>query len=568
MKVFSPQEEGRENFRSRMVRILILILFAGVLFFLIHQKPWAQTAIQRYNGTRGYRETSWVFRKEDQILDPALELPAFRHLETGVPYSISTELTYDGSGDPIPACFFFVDHMFCQAYLDGELMFSYTQEDIGKIDKSRSPGNVYAAFRMPGDCQGKELKIVFIPTLSSHVEFGLPDPSCGDYFSAAVDMFKHDLSHNVVAVIFAFLGVASVLFSTLVLPKSKYKEGLFIGIFAILVSCYNLTESDFDFYVISNPYYTYVLDYTTFTLIPIFLMAFLRERLDKEQKPLGLAMILIGIGMFITEMVLHFTGIVDMREFLPVIHVVFFTDFVIFFVMLLRIRENRYKKQLIFQMIPILLGLMLDAAVYYLHWQLGTSDSGFTSIGVFIFLIAEVYHVWSYSIEVYTLSEQSREYMQMAYIDALTGIGNRRAMEAELDVITSGKREFKSLLVASADLNNLKITNDSLGHAAGDFLIRSAAEVLEGLCEKRCHAFRMGGDEFSVLIYDMEEEQFEKCLLKMQERIESINVKSNAKLSLALGYEVIHDLNVRVAVEKADQKMYADKARIKAQMVK
>ena len=566
MKACYERNIENRNFRETLTRFLILILFAAVILLLVYQGPWKESAIPRYDGNREYREESWVLKEGDEVLNPSLTLPAFLHLETGKQYSISTELTYNGGIDSIPSCFFFVDHMYCEAYLDGRLMFRYAEKDAVKPDKSSSPGNVYASFRMPRNCWGKELEIFFTPTLNSSIEYQLPNPFFGDYFSVSVSMFQHDLPHNIVAVLFAFLGIVSVVFSTLVLPKSKYKEGLFIGIFSLLVSCYSLTESDFAFYMISNPYYTYVLDYTTFTLIPIFLMAFLRERLDSRQKPLGLVLIFVGVGLFVTEMILHFTGLMDMREFLPVIHTVYFTALMIFFIMLLRMKQNRYKGQLILQVIPILAGLMLDAAVYYLHWQLGTTDSGFTSIGVFIFMITEIYHVWNYSIEVYTLSEQSRDYMQMAYIDALTGIGNRRAMEEELKVITSGKREYKSLLVASADLNNLKITNDTLGHAAGDFLIRSAAEVLEELYEHRCHAFRMGGDEFSVLIYDIEESDFEICLEKMEKKIQAINRKSNAKLSLALGYEVIHNLNVHAAVQKADQKMYENKAKYKEKM--
>ena len=563
MRAFNSQNNPRIGYGEGILRIVIAALVAGALFLLLNQSLFAGSAISRYDGSVEYREKSWVFREEDKILDPALELPAFRHMEAGKKYSISTVLTYDGMQDAIPSCMFFVDHMFCEAYLDGELMFQYLQEDVSKIDHSRSPGNVYASFRMPHDCKGKELTIVFIPALNNSVEFQLPNPFCGDYFSSALGLFRHDLAQNVVAVLFAFVGVASVLFSTLVLPKDQYKEGLFIGIFAILVSCYSLTESDFDFYVISNPYYTYVLDYVSFTLIPIFLMSFLRERLDPDQKPLALAVILIGCAMFVLEMVLHFMGILDMREFLPIIHVVYLTDFLMFFVMMLRMKATRVKKQLVIQMIPILLGIMMDGAVYYLHWQLGTSDSGFTMIGVFCFLAAEFYHTWNRSIDVYTLSEQTREYMQMAFIDALTGIGNRRALEAEIQVIASGKRKFKSILMVSADLNDLKVTNDTMGHAAGDFLIRSAAEVLAGLSNKRCHAFRMGGDEFNVLIYDMGPEEFEECIRDMKRKIEAINSKSEAKLSIALGYEMVKNKDVELAMEKADQKMYLDKARIK-----
>ena len=563
MSEYTPQLPAPRSLREKIMRAVILILCAVMIVLLLNQGPWSRSAISRYDGVQGYGEKSWTFYKEDQILEQNLELPAFRHLETGTRYAISTRLTYDGSKDRIPCCLFFVDHMFCEAYLDGQQLFRYTEEEADKPDRSRSPGNVYSSFQLPPDCMGKELTVVFIPALSSNVEYQLPNPTCGDYFSEAVAMFRADLPQNIVSVLFAFMGIASVVFSTLVLPASKYREGVFIGIFAILVSCYSLTESDFDFYVISNPYYTYVLDYTAFSLIPIFLMAFLRERLDPEQRPLALAMILMGCGMFLTEMVLHFTGLVDMREFLPVIHVVYIVDFLLFFVLLLRMKKNRWKKQLVLQMVPVLIGMLLDAAVYYQHWELGTSDATFTSMGIFVFLVAELYHVWKYSIEVFTLSTQSREYMQMAYIDALTGIGNRRAFDAEKIVITSGRRKFKSILIASADLNDLKTTNDQLGHAAGDFLIRSAAEVLSDLTENRCHAFRMGGDEFTVLIYDMEAEEFEYCLQAMDRRIQAINSRSEVKLSMALGYEVIHSRDVDGAMASADKKMYENKEKIK-----
>ena len=309
-----------------------------------------------------------------------------------------------------------------------------------------------------------------------------------------------------------------------------------------------------------------MLDYITFTLSPVFLRAFLRERLDPEQKPLALAVILCGAGLFFLELILHFTGLMDMREFLPNIHIAFFVGIFIFCVLILKIKDRKRKRLLILQLIPILAGVVLDTAVYYQHWQLGSSDSSFTCFGILLFVLAEIFHVWRHTVEAYSLSEKTSDYMQMAYVDALTGIGNRRAFDAEKDVILSGKREFHSILIASSDLNNLKLTNDTMGHAAGDFLIRSAAEVLTSLWNKRCHAFRVGGDEFTVLIYDMEAKTFEVCLRRMYEKIDEINSKSEVKLSMAVGFDVIHSQNVEEAIVRADQRMYEDKARIKASL--
>ena len=356
-----------------------------------------------------------------------------------------------------------------------------------------------------------------------------------------------------------------VVFSTFAMPRDKYREGLFIGAFATLFSFYNLTESDFDFYMISNPYYTYVLDYTCFTLIPLFLMAFVGERLSPRLRPVMRALLAIGAGLFLTEMVLHYTGIWDMREILTVIHVTYAAEFLVMFLLFAFTKNNGPKRKLLLQMAPVLLGIFLDGAVYYLHWQLNTADSTFTAIGVLILLLVELYHAWRYSVELYAESVRSQDYRQMAYVDALTGIGNRRAYNAERAAIQEGKRQADSLICASADLNYLKKTNDTLGHAAGDFLIRSAAGVLADLSEDYGHVFRTGGDEFSLFLYNMSVEEFENRLQEMRSQVRAINSKSETKLSIALGYEWCRPKDLEAAAESADRKMYENKAALKAE---
>ena len=564
MKKLAYLNSTYKTVAGSLFRFLILGIFVAFLAALLNIGLWSGHKIHQYEGTYHYTESSWVFSQGDTVLESQLQTPAFRHMKTGEIYSISTELTYDGTVDPHPYCFYFVDHMYTRALIDNQVLFSYMPEDVERTDQGRSPGNVYVSFELPRDCQGRLLTIEFQPALSESIDFQLPNPNFGNYSTTVVTTFWQDLPHNIVAVLCAFLGLASILFSTLALTGSKYREGLFIGIFAMLCSLYNITESDLDFYAISNPYFTYILDYTTFSLMPIFLMAFLRERLAKKQKPLAFFMIIVGIVMYVTMVILHFTGLVDMREYLPLLHVVYFADLGILFLLLVTMKKDREKTRLSVQILPILVGMVIDAAVYYLHWSLGSSDSTFTFIGIIFFLMTELYHVWKYSIDVYMESVRSESYKKMAYFDSLTGIGNRRAFELEKETIASARKPFKSMIVASADLNDLKPTNDNLGHAAGDFLIRSAANVLTELSQGYGNAFRVGGDEFSVLLYDMEEEELQQRIQAMHRQIEEINGKSEAKLSLALGYEPCRREDLEAAIESADKKMYMEKGRLKA----
>ena len=553
----------RFRVKERFLRILILLAVIGTAIFMLRGSLWDGYAIEQYAGTRAYQESSWTYKQGNKILETGLTTPAFRKMETGKTYSISTVLTFDGSRERDPNCFFFVDHLFCRVFLEGEELFSYMPQDLAKQEQSRSPGNVYAAVRLPHDCMGKELTIEFVPALSDSIEFQLPNPSFGGFAAKMMFTFRQELGQNIVGLIAAFLGFTSILLATMLLSGFRYREGMFIGVFAILFSMYNLTESDFDFYFISNPYYTYVLDYTTFTLMPVFLIAFLRERLGGRRRKITGIILYLDIGLFLLELMLHFTGLMDMREFLPILHINYAAEFFIVFLFFATMKGSGQRKRLILQMIPILLGILMDGAVYYLHWNLESSDSTFTAVGVLLFLVTEMSSVWHYSVEIYAESLKSQEYQLMAYMDALTGIGNRRAFDAEKEVIRAGKREYGSLIVASVDLNDLKLTNDTLGHGAGDFLIRSAADVLSDLTADSGHAFRVGGDEFLLLLYDISEWDFVIRLKIMEEKIAAINEKSDARLSLSLGYEPVLCGDVEKALAIADKKMYVQKNKYK-----
>lgn len=564
MKISSPEKPDFISPVQKTARVIIALLFLLIIYSLLNPLPMAAQRIHRYNGTYAYQEPHWTLSSEGEILEENVTLPSFRVLETGKKYRLSCVLTYDGRKDPAPYAFFYTHHMHCSAYLDGEELFSYDPGDTKRPDRSRSPGNIYTAVSLPEDTVGREFSIVFSPPLDSYIDFELPNTSFGDYATTAYYTYIGDMPHNILIILSAFLGITAILFSSLVLSGSSYREGMCIGTFALLFSLYNLTESTFNFYIISNPYLTYLFNYIAFSTMPIFLVAFLRERLDGRSKNLCAAIIMVGVILVVTEFYLHFTGVMDMREFLPILHIWYFAELFLIIGMLLLSKNKKNTRVLVIQLLPILAGMVLDAASYYQHWNIGQSDAPFSSIGVMIFLVAEIHHVWKSSIEIYTQSIHSQDYLQMAYIDSLTGIGNRRAFEDFRIRILAGEILHESSAVVSADLNNLKQANDNLGHAAGDYLIRSTANLLSDMAEGCGHVFRVGGDEFLLIVHDLTPQQLESRIESVREAAERLNSNSEVKLSLAFGYEYFKAPDLDAAMTRADKKMYHDKARIKS----
>jgi diguanylate cyclase (GGDEF)-like protein/PAS domain S-box-containing protein len=111
--------------------------------------------------------------------------------------------------------------------------------------------------------------------------------------------------------------------------------------------------------------------------------------------------------------------------------------------------------------------------------------------------------VWSFS----DITEQKRlenELSHLAFHDTLTGLANRALFRDRLNqAIARNERSSKYVAVMFLDVDNFKTINDSLGHSAGDELLRTVGEALTRVLRKSDTAARLGGDEFAVLVEDV-----------------------------------------------------------------
>ncbi|MCM1101167.1 MAG: GGDEF domain-containing protein [Clostridium sp.] len=141
---------------------------------------------------------------------------------------------------------------------------------------------------------------------------------------------------------------------------------------------------------------------------------------------------------------------------------------------------------------------------------------------------------------------------RLAYIDYLTNIYNRNALERDL----AKQQDRKSVSYLLADLNNLKIVNDTIGHSAGDKLLQDFAVMLADAAGEEGRAYRQGGDEFAVL-YGKDAGTF---IRDLEKRCEDYNKACAVPISYAIGYSLLENDNFR---DDADKMMYADKRRKK-----
>jgi diguanylate cyclase (GGDEF)-like protein len=156
--------------------------------------------------------------------------------------------------------------------------------------------------------------------------------------------------------------------------------------------------------------------------------------------------------------------------------------------------------------------------------------------------------------------KKEEELIFKSNVDELTGLYNRRAYEEHIaehkDTVTEENFVFVSL-----DVNGLKRVNDSLGHAAGDELIKGAAD-----CLKQCFApygriYRVGGDEFSAMIF-ANEKQLEKIKSDFAEVTANWSGQLVKSLSISSGFVPKREVSTTSVHEMsniADKKMYEAK---------
>jgi len=156
--------------------------------------------------------------------------------------------------------------------------------------------------------------------------------------------------------------------------------------------------------------------------------------------------------------------------------------------------------------------------------------------------------------------EHEKQLKYLSLYDQLTGIFNRAWFEAELDRLDKS-REYP-ITIASADLDGLKLINDTLGHNAGDKLLVACAGLLKESIRSSDILARVGGDEFSVILPFTDKATGESVVKRMREAINSYNENNeDLPLGLSLGLATADhgDLSLKELFKRADDMMYRDK---------
>lgn len=458
-----------------------------------------------------------------------------------------------------------------KVYVDADQIYQYGWD---RLNQHKTIGSGYLTVELPDNYAEKTLKLNL--SVGEDRSFTRFDPI---QIYEWKNVYRVVLTENRIPL---FLGCFLTVFGLVVciitvfalLFSGRFLRILCVSLFSICIGLWTLCYYNV-LLIFSMPLYMIsLLEYLSLFLAPIPLVIYMREDVSALNRPLmtrlyrllltvQIAATTITIGLHAMDLV-HCAATLKYMQGLIVCNLVYF---VIVEIMNLRISRQLVHKLFLVGMLLLSACVFWDLFSYHLDRYYGVTllpVKGIAPLGMVLFIFILLVSFYINLTEKMMQETERNSLIKSAYTDELTKIHNRRYCMEYMDRIM--EMENPDYTVICFDLNNLKVTNDTYGHAKGDLLIKSAAEVIDKAFSPHGIVARMGGDEFIAIA---KTGKSEKISAMMEEFESCINEKNQAipdlHLSIAYGYASCSpkEYNIEKIYQIADNRMYAHKQAIK-----
>ena len=547
---------------------IMLIFFITIAICLAANNKAESLAEREYDKTAPFMD-GW-HTADGTVLDEK----TLRKINTiSMDGEISIYNTLPADSTDADALFFRTKNIFYSVYIDGEPV--YVPEFGESVFYTDSTGTRWNSIDIMPEQLGKEIEIR-IRAAYETARCGADSFRIGSSGGSILHILKENLVSFITCVLLMFVGVLlSVADIPINMRNQKNHELLFLGMFSICVSIWCMAELHIVEFFFDDSRLMQVISCCSLMMIPFALILYLNAAIGFKNKvvvPVLCGLCTLG---FAASWTLHLLKIKDIHETLVFSHVnVVIASVLLIFTVVKSTVERGKKSGVNIYMILRTVGLcsiaftsIIDIVRYYSGQ---TSDSAmFVRIGMLIFTVCYGSSSLENTINAVKMGAQAEFASRLAYHDGLTGISNRTAFEERLGELDEAKDTAVGIVMF--DINDLKYVNDNLGHPLGDSMIRKAAEIVSAAFESDGECFRIGGDEFAVIMRgDSIQERYDKGLREFNSQVELHNSTPNSefRVSMAHGF-FIYDSEcglerVSDAYKAADQKMYENKREMKS----
>ena len=297
--------------------------------------------------------------------------------------------------------------------------------------------------------------------------------------------------------------------------------------------------------------------------IPLVLLLSTVQKGDTKISRLTIKGIALMFTVFVvTTSFLHFTKLVHYSQLLSLFHLLVAMSLIVFAIVSLRNRHKKTaaEKAMSLGFIVLCSSFGADLIRFNVQKYLMPNNpklyDSFIPIGTLLFIILLLYSFSQSTLEMIHDKAEQELLSYIAYHDDLCKIYNRAMCDKEFERLDTGDENYS---LVNLDLNGLKTINDSMGHAAGDQLLLSFANILTKAFENIGTCYRMGGDDFIVIVPESGTPFISNCIERMEilekEGSKELNYPIEASYGIASRNEVPERTAAKVN-SLADSRMY------------
>lgn len=454
---------------------------------------------------------------------------------------------------------FYTAHMVVRVYADNSLIYTI---DSPKPFYEKTPGAVWNFVEIPSDTEKVTviLQAVYPEVRQKAINF---------YIGNLEQMYNKILYGSgldiVVSLIEMAIGVILILYWSIAHSRLEIEHTiLYFGIFSFMIGIWAFNESGTLMTIIPIRAACVLISAVSLMLMTPAFVRFVKCFWRVPDRWISDVICILAFINIVVQLILQLTGIRGFRQmFIP-------THILLGMALMYMAGATVYamwKRGINQQVIVGILGIIVLLGVLTLdlvHFYLGSFQITFIgNFGVLIYICILVQEAFKQTISQADKARKLEFYRQLATKDMLTDMYNRNSY----DEWVKENVQMSGTLIITFDLNNLKYCNDTLGHAIGDDYIKNAAGIIAEIFGNFGNCYRIGGDEFCVVIPKQNKIDPEDKLTQLEQEQKKYNAGLEYPyMQIAYGYaeyDAQTDLDIEDTRSRADKKMYEMKRKMK-----
>lgn len=531
----------------------ILILLPVMAFLLISIFPFSLSQMEMASSTPF--NSGWTLSGDDK--ESKIELPAvIQGISENSPVSLShllPEISKDTS------LFFKAEQQYVKVKVEDKLIYDYHPQAKWF---GHSPGSSIHRVKLSHEYSGK---ILTIELQSPYKAFcGIVNQvSIGPESAHILSLFKEDFLPLAASLSILLLGII-LIFIYLRLTYARIKNaGIFyLGLFSLFTGIWMTAERKILLIFLNDPVFILNVALISLYCLPVPLLLFIKRSFHPERGRVLFFFSCVYFAFVSAGTLLQITNLLDYVLLIPVFHGLSIA--VVLYLFYAGIKEmlagNKDIRSLFCGCLIFSLFTLANIVFYYLSSTPRMSTTGFLYLGILLFIVFSSSSIGENIFLLRDMQTRNKLLHSLAYTDTLTHLKNRASFDQMIQTISPGLEKDLSITLVVLDINNLKIVNDTLGHTEGDHLLIDGAKILKEALGRLGEIYRIGGDEFAMVIRNTPIVAINEAISELFERIDEYNDHASVfKISMAYGmdsYQKGKDKDLNSVFVRADKAMY------------